>query len=96
MKTLRKPTLLTATIFIIVSCNYITEQKTKKTEDPVENFSWLVGKWERLHEEPGKETFENWGKLSQNEYSGIGFSVQGSGTIKQEKMRNANKTENGF
>lgn len=82
-----KSTLLIALTIIIVSCNSTTNEKKSNTEKPIENFDWLLGKWERLHEEAGKETFENWQKISQNEYSGIGFTMQGSDTIKQEKMQ---------
>ena len=52
-----------------------------------ENFDWLLGKWKRLNEEEGKETFENWGKVSVNEYSGIGFTMQNGDTIKQENIQ---------
>lgn len=87
MKTLIKLILLIATIFIIVSCNSATNEKKSNSKKTVENFDWLLGKWERLHEEKGKKTFENWKKTSQNEYLGIGFTMQGSDTIKQEKIR---------
>ena len=91
MKTLIKSTLLIVTIFIIISCNFTTNDKKNNAEKPVENFDWLLGKWERLHEEVGKKTFEKWEKTSQSEYSGIGFTMQGSDMIKQEKMRIANQ-----
>ena len=87
MKTPIKSILLIVTTFIIVSCNTTTNEKKNNTKNPVENFEWLLGKWERLNEEAGKETFEIWEKINQNEYSGIGFTMQGSDTIKQEKMR---------
>ena len=91
MKTLIKSTLLIVTIFIIISCNSTTNDKKNNAEKPVENFDWLLGKWERLHEEVDKKTFEKWEKTSQSKYSGIGFTMQGSDTIKQEKMRIINQ-----
>ena len=87
MKTLIKLPFLIATIFVIVSCNPATNEKKNNSKKAVENFDWLLGKWERLHEEAGKKTFENWKKISQNEYSGIGFTLQNADTIKQEKIR---------
>lgn len=51
-----------------------------------ENFDWLLGKWKRLKEEDGKETFENWDKINSSEYSGIGFTMQSGDTIKREKI----------
>lgn len=92
MKTLIKSVLLIITIVTIVSCNSTTKKTDNNSEKQVENFDWLLGNWERLHEEPEKETFENWNKISQNEYSGIGFTMQGSDTIKQEKIRIAKQS----
>ena len=92
MKTLIKSVLLIITIVTIVSCNSTTKKTDNNSEKQVENFDWLLGNWERLYEEPGKETFENWKKISQNKYSGIGFTVQGSDTIKQEKIRIAKQS----
>lgn len=60
--------------------------KESKIEN-VENLDWLLGKWKRLNEEKGKETFENWNKISSTEYSGIGFTMLDGDTIKQEKIR---------
>ena len=34
-----------------------------------------------------KETFEVWTKISSSEYTGIGFTMQDSDTLKQEKIR---------
>lgn len=62
------------------------ERKTEITEQ-TENFDWLLGKWKRLNEEEGKETFENWKKINETEYSGIGFTMQNGDTIKQEKIQ---------
>ena len=93
MKTLIKLPFLIATIFIIVSCNSATNEKKNNSKKAVENFDWLLGKWERLHEETGKKTFENWKKISQNEYSGIGFTLQNADTIKQEKIRITKQNE---
>ena len=73
-----KKVLILCIGIMIASCN-----QTKK----IENFDWLVGKWIRLNEEEGKETFENWKKISPAEYVGIGFTMQDGDTIKQESIR---------
>ena len=76
-----------------MSCNQSKKEKQKeeiKSETMIEkseNFDWLLGKWKRLNEEEGKETFENWNKINETEYSGIGFTMQNGDTIKQEKIR---------
>ena len=76
-----------------MSCNQTKKEKQKeeiKSETMIEkseNFDWLLGKWKRLNEEEGKETFENWNKINETKYSGIGFTMQNGDTIKQEKIR---------
>ena len=75
-----KITILTAlfTALILLSCN-----PNKKAD----NFDWLLGKWQRLNEETGKETFENWEKVNPYHYRGIGFTMQDGDTIKQESIK---------
>lgn len=74
-----------------ISCNQSKKEssntKTAEVTENLDDFDWLLGKWERLNEEEGMRTFENWEKVSDAEYSGIGFSMQAGDTIKQEKMR---------
>ena len=85
--------ILILLIGMVMSCNQTKKEKQKeeiKFETMIEkseNFDWLLGKWKRLNEEEGKETFENWNKLNETEYSGIGFTIQNGDTIKQEKIR---------
>lgn len=78
---------------LIISCNQTKKENSKPTENSpeltkqTESFDWILGKWKRLNEEEGKETFENWEKISETEYSGIGFTMQNGDTIKQENIR---------
>ena len=78
---------------LIISCNQSKNNEQKSSEksttmiEKAENFDWLLGKWKRLNEDEGKETFENWNKISETEYSGIGFTMQNGDTIKQENIR---------
>ncbi len=77
---------------LIISCNQgkkqnqRTDVKSTTSIEKSENFDWILGKWKRLMEEDGKETFENWEKIKETEYSGIGFTMQNGDTIKQEKI----------
>ncbi|SDC12972.1 DUF6265 family protein [Niabella drilacis] len=91
-----KGTFILLTSILVLSCNQNTktnqdensetESNTKIKTEITENLDWLTGNWKRRNEEAGKETFENWEKISPNEYSGIGFSMQKGDTISQEKM----------
>ena len=78
---------------LIFSCNQTKKENIKPTENlteltkQTESFDWLLGKWKRMNEKEGKETFENWEKISATEYSAIGFTMQNGDTIKQENIR---------
>ena len=86
-----KKILILSIGFLIISCNQ-SKKKSLKIETPElteksTNFDWLLGEWERLNEEEGKKTFENWNKISNTEYSGIGFTMQNGDTLKQEQIQ---------
>ena len=77
---------------LIVSCNQNKKENSKPeqhtgNQEVSANFDWLIGEWKRLDEEEGKETFENWMKISETEYSGIGFTMEKNDTIKQEQIK---------
>lgn len=66
-----------------ISCN----STTNKSEDiKAANFDWLLGGWKRTNEVAGKETFENWKKVNENEYTGEGITIQNKDTIFHEIM----------
>ncbi len=94
IKTRMKKTFILLTSILVLSCNQNTktnqneslETESNTKTEITENLDWLTGSWKRLNEEVGKETFENWEKISSSEYSGIGFTMQKGDTISQEKM----------
>lgn len=90
---MKKSLLLLLTALLILSCKQNpkrdqpgTAETTSEKEIPVD-FDWLTGKWKRANEKAGKETFENWNKISATEYSGIGFTLQKKDTISKETMK---------
>jgi hypothetical protein len=86
MKSIVKISFVILTAFTLTMCN--TKQNDQKsTTQPTENFDWLLGNWKRTNEEKGKETFENWKKANDNEYKGIGFTLQNRDTLSQEQMK---------
>lgn len=50
-------------------------------------FDWLVGKWKRIQENQTHITYENWAKVSEAQYAGLGFIMQESDTVWQEELR---------
>lgn len=83
------------TAILIFSCNQNSTSKQKENNEIKATtnteingkFDWLNGKWKRLNEEAGRDTFENWDKISETEYSGIGFTMENGDTIKQERIK---------
>ena len=82
-----KSNLSLIVLVLVLSCNQNNKTKELQKPETIENFDWLTGKWKRLNEEAGKETFENWNKINPNEYSGIGFTIKNGDTINQEKIK---------
>lgn len=74
---------------LIFSCNSKPKKLQQKSSpfNQKENFDWLLGKWKRINNEEGKETFENWNKLNDTVYMGIGFTLQNGDTLSQEKIK---------
>lgn len=90
-----KKTLILLLGIFLVSCNQKNksnssvaemEKANDQKEKISENFNWLTGKWKRLNEEAGKETFENWKKQTSNKFLGHGFVMHKLDTVWQEKM----------
>lgn len=87
MKEILKFTVIVLIALVFTMCNTKRNEKVESTTIKSENFDWLLGKWQRINEEPGKMTFENWRKINDSEYSGVGFTIQNSDTLSQEKMK---------
>ncbi len=60
-----------------------------------ETFDWLLGNWERKNDKEGEHTFENWKKITSEEYEGFGWTIRNNDTIFQEKIR-LSKSKDGW
>ncbi len=82
MKTLIISILL---FFILFACK---PSASKNMSGSIEKVTmapdWLVGFWKRNNDEPGKETYEQWSKVNDSIYTGIGFTMQQKDTIWKE------------
>ena len=52
-----------------------------------EDFDWLLGDWLRSNDTAGKTTFEKWYKKSDQEYQGIGYTLEKQDTVFKENLR---------
>lgn len=71
---------------LVISCNSKPPEKILEEPEKV-NFDFLIGKWKRINDSEGKETFENWKKLNDSTYMGHSFTLQKSDTIWQENVK---------
>ncbi|AZJ33764.1 MULTISPECIES: hypothetical protein [Tenacibaculum] len=75
--------ILFFTCTLLFSC--LQEKKIKKP-------TWLFGKWKRIYNEAGKRTYEFW----ENDFSGIGFSLQKNDTVFKEVLHIITKNDSLF
>lgn len=80
-------TLILSVIILLISCNQKTKPKSESVLNKTEDFDWLLGKWKRLNEKEGKETFEYWKKINDTKYLGVGFTIQNGDTVQKEKIQ---------
>lgn len=85
MKAFVRLLILVLISFTIAMCSSLQNDE-KPTMQSSENFDWLLGNWKRTNDKNGKQTFENWKKISADEYSGVGFTLQNNDTISKEEM----------
>lgn len=71
-------------LLILFACNH---SSTNSDVEPSSlNFDFLLGNWQRLNNQPGHKTFEQWEKESEKEYKGLGFTIENKDTIFKEIM----------
>ncbi|NOQ27051.1 MAG: hypothetical protein GQ564_16945 [Bacteroidales bacterium] len=80
--------LIIALVVFIVSCkNSPTDKSNSESSALTENFDWLLGRWHRINEKDGMETYEIWNKINNTKYVAIGFTLQNSDTIWKENIK---------
>ncbi len=77
------PILFIIPLLVLTSCHSTNRFGSQTAK---EQFDWLIGNWQRRNEKPDRATYEQWQKVSLNEYQGIGFTMQNGDTLKQEKL----------
>ncbi|MEP2935359.1 MAG: DUF6265 family protein [Gilvibacter sp.] len=69
---------------VLVSCKESKEATPNVVEiqqPELANFDWLLGDWQRTNDDQGKQTYEQWAKISDTQYSGLGFTMQANDTV---------------
>jgi uncharacterized protein DUF6265 len=52
------------------------------------SLSWLEGTWTRINiRKPGRTSFEQWKKINDHEFRGLGVTMQGTDTVFVEKLK---------
>ncbi len=70
--------------FIFFSC---TEKKLDRQNSVKNHFSWLLGNWERINEQAGRRTFEQWEQINDSLFRGMGYTLEGTDTVFKELLR---------
>lgn len=76
-------------LIVVTACKQAKETATPSEQTEVvqlADFEWLEGKWQRTNEDQGKQTFENWEKISEQEYKGLGYTLQAGDTVFLERI----------
>ncbi len=79
-------TIISLTLLLFLT-SFSTPESAQIPKPLNEDFSWLLGSWQRINEEEGRQTFEHWKKQSKDEFIGIGCTLKGGDTIWQEAMK---------
>ena len=66
---------------LIITITTISHAQTKDAQD----FSWLLGDWQRTNNQVDEITTETW-EISGQEYHGLGITLEGSDTVFFEHM----------
>lgn len=95
MKTTIKFISISLIALSLTMCHTKQKSDPNNTINPTENFDWLLGNWKRTNDKIGNVTYENWEKISEIHYSGIGYTLQNGDTISLEFMK-LTKLENSW
>ena len=82
-----KNILILLFFFGLISCNQNSTNSSPKEISSNPNLDWILGDWQRTNDKEGKQNFENWEKISDQEYIGLGLTLQGKDTVFKENMR---------
>ena len=53
----------------------------------VSKLNWLIGNWQKTDSITKKTSVENWSKLSESEFAGIGCTLKGKDTVFVERLK---------
>ena len=76
--------LAISTFASLFSC---AQGKPTSVTNQLKKMEWLLGTWARTNSKPGKTSFETWSKKNDNEWTGVGVTLQGRDTSFVEKLR---------
>jgi len=71
----------------LISCNQNDTKPKSKVTSSSPNLDWILGNWKRTNDKESKQTFEQWEKISNKEYIGLGFTLQEKDTVFKENLR---------
>lgn len=84
-----KKFLVFLSLFCFLGFTDMNTYKTQKIATNInkDNFDWLLGNWQRTNEAEGRQTYERWKRVNDNELKGWGYTLVASDTVWQESIR---------
>lgn len=83
-----RKTFLCFTFSLIISASCFCQgTPSEVTQEKFKQLEWLLGKWNRTNVRPGSSAFENWKKVSDISFEGLGVSMKGSDTTFVESLK---------
>lgn len=61
------------------------EEASTSSKEP--NFDWLLGDWARTNDAEGQSTYEQWQKVEEHVYKGIGMTLESEQKVSEEQMQ---------
>lgn len=58
-----------------------------QSADDFQKLEWLIGKWTKVNNKPGRSGFEKWESASPGTMKGLGLSLNGTDTVFIEKLQ---------
>lgn len=80
--------------FIILLLSAVIVQSQETSNQTIEKFEWLTGRWNRTNVKPGRSGVEEWKKSSDSELTGSGILMNGKDTVVIEKIKIVVKDDN--
>lgn len=80
---MKKISIVIGILIVFIACK---KEKVELKKKEQVNFDFLVNKWIRINDKEGSITYENWTKINDTLYKGLGCTLKEKDTVFKENM----------